>query len=184
MMETLFSIPNLFTALRVFATPFILRALAEGHFILGGWLVGIAAFTDLLDGAVARRFGGETKLGGYLDPIADKILLSAVFIGLGLGGAVPMWLLAVIFGRDLWILALSSVALATTKYRDLQPSNWGKASTYIQVMTAVGVLAGNGYRDPALLMVCRGLFWLITLFAVLSAGDYTWRGVRWWMQRS
>lgn len=179
----MFSIPNLFTALRIFATPFILRALAEGHFVLGGWLVGVAAFTDLLDGAVARRFGGETKFGQYLDPIADKILLTAVYIGLGLGGAVPMWLLYVIFGRDLWILGLSGIALATTKYRELQPSNWGKASTYAQVMTAVGVLAGNGYQDGELLLVCRGLFWLITFLAVMSAGDYTWRGVRWWIDR-
>ncbi len=179
----MFSIPNLFTALRILATPFILRALAEGYFILGGWLVGIAAFTDLLDGAVARRFGGETKFGQYLDPIADKILLSAVYIGLGLGGAVPKWLLVVIFGRDLWILGLSGLALVTTKYREMQPSNWGKASTYAQVMTAVGVLAGNGYRDEALLLVCTGLFWIITFLAVMSAGDYTWRGVRWWLAR-
>ena len=88
-----------------------------------------------------------------------------------------------IFGRDLWILGLSGLALVTTKYREMQPSNWGKASTYAQVMTAVGVLAGNGYRDEALLLVCTGLFWIIAFLAVMSAGDYTWRGVRWWLAR-
>lgn len=177
----MFTIPNLFTALRILVTPFILWALGDRRFILGGWMVGIAAFTDLLDGAVARRFGGETKFGQYLDPIADKILLSAVYIGLGLGGAVPWWVLIVIFGRDLWILVLSGVALTLTKYRELQPSNWGKASTFVQVMTAVGVLAGEGYRDPVLLSVCTGLFWLITVLAAASAGDYTIRGVRWFL---
>ncbi|MCU1329028.1 MAG: CDP-diacylglycerol--glycerol-3-phosphate 3-phosphatidyltransferase [Bryobacterales bacterium] len=177
----MFTIPNLFTALRILATPFILWALAHRQFIPGGWLTGIAAFTDLLDGAVARRFGGETKFGQYLDPIADKILLSGVYIGLGLGGAVPMWLLAVIFGRDLWILLLSGIALRFTNYRELEPSNWGKASTFVQVMTAVGVLAGRGYRDDVLLGICGGLFWFITALAITSAGDYTARGVRWFL---
>lgn len=169
--------------MRILATPFILWALARQQFILGGWLTGIAAFTDLLDGAVARRFGGETKFGQYLDPIADKILLSGVYVGLALGGAIPMWLLAVIFGRDLYILLLSTAALTLTQYRELEPSNWGKASTFIQVMTAVGVLAGRGYRDDVLLMVCESLFWLISAFAAASAGDYTIRGVRWFQGR-
>src|SRR4051812_29233794 len=104
------------------ATPFILWALSDHRYILGGWLTGLAAFTDLLDGAVARRFGGETKFGQYLDPIADKVLLSGVYIGLGIGGAIPIWLLGVIFGRDLWILILSGAALAFTNFRELQPS--------------------------------------------------------------
>jgi phosphatidylglycerophosphate synthase len=94
-----------------------------------------------------------------------------------------MWLLAVIFGRDLWILALSGVALGFTEYRELQPSNWGKASTFVQVMVAVGVLAGRGYADEVLLRVCAILFWLITGLAAASAGDYTIRGVRWFLGR-
>jgi len=165
------------------ATPFILWALGDHRYILGGWLVGLAAFTDLLDGAVARRFGGETKFGQYLDPIADKILLSGVYIGLGIGGAVPMWLLVVIFGRDLWILALSGLALAFTTYRELEPSTLGKASTFVQVMCAVGVLAGAGYRDATLLGICGLIFWLITALAIASAGDYTVRGVLWCLGR-
>ncbi len=79
----LLTIPNLFTMIRVLMTPFILYELAHGRFISGGWLFGVAAFTDLLDGAIARRFGGESRVGLYLDPIADKILLnSSVYIGL------------------------------------------------------------------------------------------------------
>lgn len=175
----LFTIPNLFTALRILATPFILWVLAEQRYVLGGWMVGIAAFTDMLDGAVARRFGGETRFGQYLDPVADKILLSGVYIGLGMGGAVPMWLLVVIFGRDIAILALSTLALRFTEYRELHPSNWGKASTFVQIMCAVGVLAGKGYRDDVLLTVCSGLFWMISALAVISGTDYARRGVIW-----
>lgn len=177
------TIPNLFTALRILVTPFILWLLSEHRYVAGGWLLGIAAFTDLLDGAVARRFGGETKFGQYLDPIADKILLSGVYIGLALGSAIPMWLLYVIFGRDLWILALSGLALTLTSFRQLEPSNWGKASTFVQIMCAVGVLAAEGYQDPALRAVCTAIFWVITSLAVASAVDYTIRGVLWFLGR-
>jgi cardiolipin synthase len=173
------TIPNLFTMLRIVITPFILYELAHGEFLVGGWLFGAAAFTDLLDGAVARRFGGESKIGLYLDPIADKILLSSIYIGLVAGRAVPVWLVVTIFGRDFWILLLSAIALQFTTFRNLQPSVWGKASTFLQIMTAVAVMAANGYHDAVLLRICQGLFWGVGLLALVSAGDYSLRGITW-----
>jgi cardiolipin synthase len=175
----MFTIPNLFTMLRIAMTPFILYALATGQYLLGGWLFGAAAFTDLLDGAVARRFGGESKIGLYLDPIADKILLSSIYIGLAAGGAVPIWVVVVIFGRDLWILALSAYALRFTGFRDLAPSVWGKASTFLQIMTAVAVMAGEGYHDSVLLRICGVLILTVAVFAIFTAADYTGRGLKW-----
>jgi cardiolipin synthase len=171
------TIPNLFTMVRILMTPFILIALAHGRYLAGGWLFGAAAFTDLLDGAVARRFGGESKLGLYLDPIADKILLSSIYIGLAAGRAVPLWIVIVIFGRDLWILLLSWIALQFTGFRNLAPSVWGKASTFIQVMTAVAVTAAYGYHDAILLQIDGFLIWLVAGFAFISAADYTLRGL-------
>jgi cardiolipin synthase len=173
------TIPNLFTMVRILMTPFILYSLAHGHFLMGGWLFGGAAMTDLLDGAVARRFGGETKLGLYLDPIADKILLSAIYIGLAAGGAVPVWVVVVIFARDLLILALSSYALKFTTFRDLNPSNLGKASTFMQVMTAVAVMAAEGYHDAVLRRICDVLLVVVVAFAAVTAADYSHRGVAW-----
>src|SRR5436309_3374673 len=126
-----FTIPNLFTAIRIVMTPFILYALAQGHILAGAWLFGGAAFTDMLDGTVARRFGGETKFGAYLDPVADKILLSGIYIGLAAGHADPLWIVYAIFGRDLWILALSAIAFRFTTFRDFAPGIWGKASTFL-----------------------------------------------------
>jgi cardiolipin synthase len=164
---------------RIAMTPFVLFALAHGQFLFGGWLFGGAAFTDLLDGAVARRFGGESRIGLYLDPIADKILLSSTYIGLAAGGAVPVWAVAVIFGRDLWIVVLSLMALRFTTFRDLNPSVWGKASTFVQVMTAVAVMAAEGYHDPVLRRICDGLIVVVAGFAGISAADYTRRGISW-----
>ena len=177
------TIPNLFTMVRIAMTPFILYALAHGQFLLGGWLFGAAAFTDLLDGAVARRFGGESKIGLYLDPIADKILLSSIYIGLAAGGAVPMWVVVLIFGRDFFILALSAWALRFTTFRNLTPSVWGKASTFLQIMTAVAVMAAEGYHDAVLRRICDVLILTVAGFAFFTAADYSWRGVRWLRRR-
>lgn len=165
-------------------TPFILTALAQGHFLLGGWLFGAAAFTDLLDGAVARKFGGVTKFGQYLDPIADKILLVSMYLGLAAGHAIPYWTIYLIFGRDLWIVLMSSIALKFTTYRDLTPSVWGKSSTFLQIMTAIALMGAHGYQDAVLLRICDFLIWGLALLAVVSGGDYTMRGVRWLAKRN
>jgi cardiolipin synthase len=179
-----FTIPNLFTAIRIFMTPFILYALARGHFLVGGWLFGGAALTDMLDGTVARRFGGETKFGAYLDPLADKFLLSGIYIGLAAGHAVPFWTVCVIFGRDLWILVLSALAFRFTTFRDFAPSAWGKASTFLQIMTAIAVMGAVGYNDKVLAGIGNGLIAGIVILAVISCGEYTWRGVAWFTNRN
>lgn len=171
-----FTIPNLFTLLRVAMTPYILLELARGEYMIAGWTFGAAAFTDTLDGFIARRFGSESRVGLYLDPIADKLLLSSIYIGLMLGHAIPAWVVAVVFGRDLWILLLSGIALRFTKYRELRPSVWGKASTFAQIMTAVGIMAAHAYQNPAFSRIADGLVWAVVALAAISAIDYTARG--------
>ncbi len=146
-----------------------------------GWTFGAAAFTDTLDGFIARRFHSQSRVGLYLDPMADKLLLSSIYVGLMLGRAIPAWLVAIVFGRDLWILMLSGIALRFTKFRELQPSVWGKASTFAQIMTAVGIMAARAYHNAVFGRITDGLVWLVVALAVISAGDYTVRGVRYWV---
>ncbi|MDP9052794.1 MAG: CDP-diacylglycerol--glycerol-3-phosphate 3-phosphatidyltransferase [Acidobacteriota bacterium] len=177
------TIPNLLTLARIVMTPFILVELSRGDYMWGGWLFGAAAFTDVLDGWLARRFGGESKIGQYLDPIADKILLSCIYIGLALGGAVPVWIVAVIFTRDLWILLLSGVALRFTQFRELQPSVWGKVSTFCQIMAAVAVMAGRAFGNDWFLGISTGLMAGVVILAVVSGADYSLRGVAYLRQR-
>ncbi len=176
------TVPNLFTLLRVLMTPFILLELARGEYMIAGWTFGAAAFTDTLDGYIARRFGSESRAGQYLDPIADKLLLSSIYIGLMLGKALPVWLVAVVFGRDLWILVLSGIALRFTKYRELRPSVWGKASTFIQIMTAVGIMAARAYHNSVFGRISDALIWVVVALAFISAGDYTARGAAFWIR--
>jgi cardiolipin synthase len=173
------TIPNLLTLVRIIMTPFILIALSKGQYMIGGWTFGAAAFTDILDGLLARRFGSQSKIGQYLDPIADKILLTSIYVGLAMGGAVPLWIVLLIIARDLWILLLSGIALRFTEFRQLQPSLWGKASTFFQIMAAVAVMAARAYGNDWFLRISTALLAGIVILAVISGVDYSLRGVTW-----
>jgi cardiolipin synthase len=171
------TIPNLLTLVRIVMTPFILIELSRGQYLIGGWMFGAAAFTDVLDGGLARRFGGQSKIGQYFDPIADKILLTCIYVGLAIAGAVPLWIVLLIFARDLWILLLSGIALRFTVYRNLSPSVWGKASTFFQIMAAVSVMAARAYGNDWFLKISTVLIGGVALLAVISGVDYSLRGV-------
>lgn len=178
------TIPNAFTFVRILMIPWILLELSRGHWMTGGWLLGGAAFTDLMDGGLARHFNWYSKAGQYLDPIADKLLLTSVYIGLSAGGAVPVWLVAVIIGRDAWILGLSAFALRFTRFRNLTPSLWGKLSTFAQVMTAVAIVASRAYGNPRFSVAADFLLRIVVALAIISCADYTWRGIKYLRNRS
>jgi cardiolipin synthase len=178
------TIPNLLTLVRIILTPFILIELSKGQYMVGGWTFGAAAFTDILDGLLARRFGGQSKIGQYLDPVADKILLTCIYIGLALGGAVPLWIVLLIIARDLWILLLSGIALRFTEFRNLQPSIWGKASTFFQIMGAVAVMAARAYGNDWFLKISTILIAGVAILAVVSGVDYSLRGIAWFRHRN
>ncbi len=176
------TIPNLLTLVRIVLTPFILIELSRGQYMIGGWTFGGAAFTDVLDGWLARRFGSQSKVGQYLDPVADKILLTCIYVGLALGGAVPLWIVLLIIARDLWILLLSGVALRFTEFRNLQPSLWGKASTFFQIMAAVSVMAARAYSNELYLRISTILLGGVAILAAVSGIDYSLRGVAYFRQ--
>src|ERR1022692_3868208 len=131
-MRTWLTLPNLFTLARLLLAPVIVCAILNRRAFAALAIFAVAAATDVIDGYLARQFGAATAAGAFLDPIADKLLLTGVYLALGLVG--------VIFGRDLLILAASAVALLATKLRAFPPSIWGKASTFLQILTAVAFL--------------------------------------------
>lgn len=102
-----------------------------------------AAITDGLDGFLARRFNASSRLGGYLDPVADKVLLSGSFLVLGLTGVIPAWLAVLVLGRDALLLAGAGIALSRNSTNDLSPSIWGKSSTVVQIFYVLLVLLGQ-----------------------------------------
>ena len=162
---------NLLTFLRFVLVPFVIRAILDGRHTLALALFAVAALTDVLDGAVARRFRLATPAGAWLDPIADKCLISGVFLALAGAGTVPWWLVGIVFGRDFYILAGVAIVMLLTPVRKFPPSIWGKASTFVQVLTVVAWMAGSG--GPA-----RAMLWPCAAFTIWSGIHYTWRTIR------
>src|ERR1039458_10395044 len=134
---------NLLTLLRIVLVPFVILAILDGRHTLALALFAGAALTDILDGVVARRFRLTTPAGAWLDPVADKCLLSGAFLALACAGAVPWWLLGIIFGRDFYILAGAATVMLLTPVRQFPPSIWGKMSTLVQAVAAAGWIARN-----------------------------------------
>jgi cardiolipin synthase len=137
-----------------------------------------AGLTDALDGIIARRFRQKSAIGAVLDPLADKLLMTASIILLslpqmGFMNLIPRWLLIVMISRDVFILLVSLLIILTVGWRIFRPSVYGKASTVLQVVTILAVLYAN-WREVAMpdlkllfaltgvLTVASGLHYLIT----------------------
>jgi cardiolipin synthase len=169
------NLANILTAVRIALAPLAVRAILAQRFRLALAIFFVAAATDGLDGLAARRLNLQTRLGAYLDPIADKLLLSASYVALGACGAVPWWLVILIFGRDLLILVMAGAALLLTAYRDFPPSVWGKISTAFQILAAVATLAKGAFAIMRLHLV--PFFWVAAAATVWSGAGYVWRGI-------
>jgi cardiolipin synthase (CMP-forming) len=177
-MRSLATLPNLLTSARLLLAPFVFAAIVSGRPERALALFACAAVTDGLDGLIARTFGQCTPLGAYLDPIADKFLLSGVYLSLALAGSVPFWLVVVIFGRDLLLLASSGIALLFTKFRQFPPTFWGKASTCMQIACATTWMAQNVVPLPSLHTLAQALVWPTAAITIWSGLHYGWRGFR------
>ena len=171
-------LPNFFTVLRLVLVPAVIRAILLGRHTLALVLFAGAALTDVLDGAAARRFHLTSQFGAYLDPIADKALLSGVFLALAISGSIPWLLVIIIFGRDLYLLLAVALLLWLTPQRRFPPSSWGKASTLVQVVTAITWMARNMHHVPVLDAISDTMLYPCAAFTIWSGLDYTWRGIQ------
>lgn len=155
--------------------PPVIWAVVTLHWRTAGALLLAAAVTDVLDGFLARRWTASTRLGAYLDPLADKVLLSGAFLALGIAGAVPWWLVGLVFGRDVLILAGALAAMRLRRRRDFPPSRWGKLSTFVQVATAAAAILARGWPEWGLAGAAAGLVWLAAAATLWSGLDYARR---------
>jgi cardiolipin synthase (CMP-forming) len=166
-------LPNLLTAARLALTPYLFFLMFRHQYRSIIPLFILVAVTDVADGFLARHFKASSRLGAYLDPLADKILLSGTFLVLALTGAIEFWLAAVVLGRDVLILATAGVLYLSSARRNFPPSVWGKFSTFVQVVYLcfqIGYLAGIPVAATA-----TALKWLTVVLAVVSLADYSRR---------
>jgi cardiolipin synthase (CMP-forming) len=165
-------LPNLLTAARLALAPYLFLLMFRHQYRTIIPLLIIISVTDIADGYLARRLHAASRLGAYLDPIADKILLSGTFLVLALTGAIESWLAAVVLGRDVLILATAGILYLTTTRRNFPPSRWGKASTLVQIVFLcfqIGLLA-----DIAVAPAVITLKWITVALTVVSLADYAW----------
>lgn len=169
----IFTVPNQLTFLRLGFLPFFVICIYYDRY---AWALGIlvlAAISDALDGILARRLNQKTLLGAYLDPIADKLLLSSSFFVLALKGQLSWWLTILVLSRDVLILATAAVILLAVGYRPLPPTIYGKATTVVQIALVVLVI-GNGVVDNHTLEMIRGFFIYVTAaFTIFSGLHYS-----------
>lgn len=139
-MSQLRAAPNQLTFLRLCLIPFLLLAVLEGHFRLAFAFFVVAGISDALDGLLARALKQRTRLGQYLDPVADKLLLSSLFLTLYHVGLVSRRVTLLVFARDLGILIVAAILFAALGLRNFRPSIFGKANTFVQVVAVVTVM--------------------------------------------
>jgi cardiolipin synthase len=172
------TLPNLLTVGRLAALPFLIIAILEGRHGTALLIFLVAAVSDIVDGFLARRFGMGSRMGAYLDPIADKLFLVSSFVVFALPATpsrlhIPIWLLAVTISRDISILAMCGVGFFAFGIRSFPPSILGKATTFFEISTVVALLLVNVSRMPEI--VARVCFQLVAAFAAASGLHYVWR---------
>jgi CDP-diacylglycerol--glycerol-3-phosphate 3-phosphatidyltransferase len=177
------NLPNFLTIARIFFVPLLVSALVEQDVVLriGGFAITndvlalviflAAAFTDLLDGYLARRLGQVTTIGTLLDPIADKLLISSALIALVQVQVTPGWLAILLIGREFAVTGLRSIAAA--EGYTIQASDLGKTKTVAQIAGITCLLLS--IRHPALVTIANWGMGVVVLFSLVSAVDYFWK---------
>ena len=174
------NLPNSLTILRIFFVPLLVVVLLTRepnlnfwglpiHFEIWGVLIlSMAAATDVMDGYIARKRREITTLGILLDPIADKLLISAAFISLVEMGLVQAWMVVIIIGREFIVVGLREIA--STEGLIIPASALGKTKMILQVLAGCTVILTSNH--PALKTLGSVLLWLVVISAVISAVHY------------
>jgi cardiolipin synthase len=178
---------NQLTLLRMALVPVFVLCMIYGF---PGWALvtfGVAGITDAFDGQVARRTGQPTTLGAWLDPVADKLLITAMFVmltlpELGLPNRLPAWLTVLVISRDVAIVVTVAVVNLAVARRTFRPSLLGKITTCVFLLTGVYTLYANyrGERSPAVgvlvylclaLTLASGFHYLLRVTRLYSSSD-------------
>jgi cardiolipin synthase (CMP-forming) len=166
---------NWLTVLRIVLIPVFVTLMVYRQ---PGWALAafaLAAITDLLDGWVARRQRMASRLGAFLDPLADKLLLTASFVTLTYLKTLPFWITAVVLSRDIILIVGALVVHMVGVRIDPEPTRMGKLATFFQVVTVLTGLLSRYFH----VMLAPTLFiWLAAVFTVASGCQYLVRGMR------
>ena len=166
-------IPNAISLLRIALIVPILMLILQGHYAWALALFFFAGFSDGLDGYLATRFNWQTRLGGLLDPVADKLLVAGLFITLAWVQEIPFWLAAVVILRDVVIFGGAVAYNFLIEPVQGEPSRISKLNTALELMFLFFVLTHAGFGwPPEITQTVLGASILVTV--VISGADYIW----------
>jgi cardiolipin synthase (CMP-forming) len=173
MKSRILTVPNQLTFLRLGFLPFFIISIHYRRYDVALAVLIVAALTDGLDGLLARSLNQKTALGAYLDPIADKLLLSSSFVVLALNRKISWWLATLVLSRDILLLTSAAVILVVAGYRPFPPSIYGKLTTAVQILLvfAVVLLAVADWRWLQFVRMFLG--YLVAGFTVFSGFHYS-----------
>ena len=170
--------PNAISLVRALLVPVIVWLILSGEYRSALYVFGLAALTDAADGFIAKRYGQTSELGGYLDPLADKLLLVSTFVTLASQSHMPIWLAVLVVARDLAIIIAVLLAALVRRPLRIDPSPISKANTVLQVLTVLFILTGlAGFTfGQTALAVEHGLIFVTGFLTALSLASYlrTW----------
>ena len=165
------NIPNLITLARIFAVPLLVWLIIHGSMAAAFWVFVAAGISDALDGFIAKRYGFVSKLGSYLDPIADKALLVSAYITLGQAGHISAWLVILVVFRDVLIIGGTLLFHTLGRPVEMQPLFISKLNTLLQILLIALLLGGLSIGFPDF-NILPSLSFFVGLTTILSGLAY------------
>jgi len=169
----IWTVPNQITLLRLGFLPFFLILISYEHYKWALFVQVLAGLSDGIDGLLARSLNQRSALGAYLDPIADKLLLSSSFVILAFKQKLAWWLTILVLSRDVLLLIVAAVIILIAGYRPFPPSVLGKFTTAFQIILVFAVVLAAAYPGAGLALLNRGLIYVVTALTVISGFHYS-----------
>jgi cardiolipin synthase (CMP-forming) len=173
MQGRIWTVPNQITLLRLGFLPFFLILISYEHFRWALLILVIAAMSDGIDGLLARKLNQKSALGAYLDPIADKLLLSSSFVILAFKKHLAWWLTILVLSRDVLILIVAVVIILVLGYRSFPPSFLGKLTTAVEIILVFIVVLAAAFPSAHVAMLVRPLIFTVAGLAIASGFQYS-----------
>jgi len=176
----MWTVPNALTVFRILLTIPFLYLVQQGRFGNALLVFFVASLTDFIDGYIARRFKQHSKLGRFLDPLADKLLTTTGFIVMAIPHtgfpSIPIWLAVAVVARDLIIVVGSLVVYLLTKFKDFKPTLLGKINTLVELGLIVWFLVFH--TTGRLIFLLPSLYAIVIASLLVSGGEYLIEGFR------
>jgi cardiolipin synthase len=169
----IWTVPNQITLLRLGFLPVFLTLISYEQYRWALAVLVVAGLSDGIDGLLARKLNQRSSLGAYLDPIADKLLLSSSFVILAFKKEIAWWLTIIVLSRDVLILVVAVVIILIWGYRPFPPSVLGKMTTFLQIVLVFTVILGAAYPNAMPASIKQVLIYTVATLATISAFHYS-----------